>query len=242
MLFRWHLKISEVNFQEISKKVKIKIDATASTLVNLLDVNNIISNETLFLFSSIVSNGTLWRKHSVFHSFYLFLSFSPLCAGNGNKPLDNRPPFNNEAYSAFKRGNVVKGILCPSLTNSFRARSLERSYLTYSHRQRQKSLLIVNIVDLVLKIVLAVIWTYRQSDEVVCKVYYKYRCASVRKSKRDEARIWLKNENVIHWKLPNPMEFHFVLAAATIVLIKFQWLKSVHFVLCALGICTRPIR
>lgn len=77
-------------------------------------------------------------------------------------------PFNNEAYSAFKRGNVVKGILCPSLTNSFRARSLERSYLTYSHRQRQKSLLIVNIVDLMLKIVLAIVWTCRKSSELVC--------------------------------------------------------------------------
>lgn len=84
------------------------------------------------------------------------------------KSGENQPPFNNEAYSAFKRGNVVKGILCPSLTNSFRARSLERSYLTYSHRQRQKSLLIVNIVDLILKIVLAIIWTSRKSSETVC--------------------------------------------------------------------------
>lgn len=76
------------------------------------------------------------------------------------------PPFNNEAYSAFKRGNVVKGILCPSLTNSFKARSLERSYLTYSHRQRQKSLIIVNIVDLVLKAILSVVWAWRRSDRV----------------------------------------------------------------------------
>lgn len=87
----------------------------------------------------------------------------------GNKTIENRPPFNNEAYSAFKRGNVVKGILCPSLTNSFKARSLERSYLTYSHRQRQKSLLIVNIVDLVLKIVLAIVWTWRRSEGSVCR-------------------------------------------------------------------------
>lgn len=75
------------------------------------------------------------------------------------------PPFNNEAYSAFKRGNVVKGILCPSLTNSFKASSLERSYLTYSHRQRQKSLIIVNIVDLLLKVVLAMVWFWRKSPE-----------------------------------------------------------------------------
>lgn len=77
-------------------------------------------------------------------------------------------PFNNEAYSAFKRGNVVKGILCPSLTNSFRAASLERSYLTYSHRQRQKSLIIVNVVDLVLKILLAIVWVWRIGPNMVC--------------------------------------------------------------------------
>lgn len=86
------------------------------------------------------------------------------------KLSENKSPFNNEAYSAFKRGNVVKGILCPSLTNSFRARSLERSYLTYSHRQRQKSLLIVNIVDLVLKIVLATVWICRNSSQIVGQI------------------------------------------------------------------------
>lgn len=90
------------------------------------------------------------------------------------KSSENQTPFNNEAYSAFKRGNVVRGILCPSLTNSFRARSLERSYLTYSHRQRQKSLLIVNIVDLALKIVLAVAavaWESRKINEQVCYAF-----------------------------------------------------------------------
>lgn len=29
-------------------------------------------------------------------------------------------PFSNHTYAAFKKGNVVRGILCPSLTNSFR--------------------------------------------------------------------------------------------------------------------------
>ena len=29
-------------------------------------------------------------------------------------------PFCNNTYAAFKKGNVVRGILCPSLTNSFR--------------------------------------------------------------------------------------------------------------------------
>lgn len=67
-------------------------------------------------------------------------------------------------YSAFKKGRVIKGILCPSMTNSFKERSLERSYLTYSHRQRQKSLIIVNLVDFVLKIVLSLIWIIRRPE------------------------------------------------------------------------------
>lgn len=98
---------------------------------------------------------------------YIYICVCVYFAGE-NKSSENRPLFNNDAYSAFKRGNLVKGILCPSLTNSFRARSLERSYLTYSHRQRQKSLLIVNIVDLMLKVVLAIVWTWRKSSETVC--------------------------------------------------------------------------
>ncbi|XP_032587114.1 adenylyl cyclase 78C [Drosophila mojavensis] len=74
-------------------------------------------------------------------------------------------PLNNETYSAFKSGNVVKGILCPSLTNSFKQSSLERSYLTYTHRQRQKSLIIVNVVDFVLKIVMALIWMLQPRED-----------------------------------------------------------------------------
>ncbi|KAL7734736.1 hypothetical protein ACLKA6_011024 [Drosophila palustris] len=73
-------------------------------------------------------------------------------------------PLTNETYSAFKSGNVVKGILCPSLTNSFKQSSLERSYLTYTHRQRQKSLIIVNVVDFVLKIVMALIWMLQPKE------------------------------------------------------------------------------
>ncbi|XP_026684774.1 uncharacterized protein LOC103516636 [Diaphorina citri] len=58
----------------------------------------------------------------------------------------------------FKKGVLYKGIYCPSLTNSFREPSLEMSYQRYSHRQRQKSLIIVNLVDMVLKAVLTVAW------------------------------------------------------------------------------------
>lgn len=69
----------------------------------------------------------------------------------------------NEMYTAFAEGHMVKGILCPSLTNSFHSASLERSYLTYSHRQRQKSLIIVNVVDMLVKIILAVVYVWREN-------------------------------------------------------------------------------
>ncbi|XP_050526248.1 adenylyl cyclase 78C-like isoform X3 [Daktulosphaira vitifoliae] len=71
----------------------------------------------------------------------------------------NIPP-NPAEYSepVFKKGSVYKGIYCPSLTNSFREPSLELSYQRYSHRQRQKSLIIVNFVDMTLKAVLAGVW------------------------------------------------------------------------------------
>lgn len=47
---------------------------------------------------------------------------------------------------------MYKGIYWPSLTNSFQDCHLELAYLRYSHRQRQKSLIIVNVVDFLLKV------------------------------------------------------------------------------------------
>ena len=52
----------------------------------------------------------------------------------------------------FKKGVLYKGIFCPSLSNSFHSKQLETSYLHYSNRQRQKSLIMLNIVDLSLKV------------------------------------------------------------------------------------------
>ncbi|KRT86756.1 Adenylate and Guanylate cyclase, partial [Oryctes borbonicus] len=65
--------------------------------------------------------------------------------------------------TVFKRGLMYKGIYWPSLTNSFHSKHLEVAYLRYSHRQRQKSLIIVNIADLVLKISLMAVWASQRS-------------------------------------------------------------------------------
>ncbi|EZA54802.1 hypothetical protein DMN91_007094 [Ooceraea biroi] len=62
----------------------------------------------------------------------------------------------------FKKGMLCKGIFLPSLTNSFHNKQLETSYLFYSNRQRQKSLIMLNIVDLGLKITLTAIWLWQR--------------------------------------------------------------------------------
>ncbi|XP_012527776.2 adenylyl cyclase 78C isoform X2 [Monomorium pharaonis] len=62
----------------------------------------------------------------------------------------------------FKKGTLYKGIFLPSLTNSFHNKQLETSYLLYSNRQRQKSLIMLNIVDLSLKITLTAIWLWQR--------------------------------------------------------------------------------
>ncbi|XP_076247270.1 adenylyl cyclase 78C isoform X3 [Calliopsis andreniformis] len=64
----------------------------------------------------------------------------------------------------FKKGVLYKGIFCPSLSNSFHSKQLETSYLHYSNRQRQKSLIMLNIVDLSLKIVLLSIWLWERDE------------------------------------------------------------------------------
>ncbi|XP_014216036.1 adenylate cyclase type 8-like isoform X2 [Copidosoma floridanum] len=62
----------------------------------------------------------------------------------------------------FKKGTMYKGIFFPSMTNSFHNKHLENSYLQYSHRQRQKSLIMLNIIDLGLKISLISVWLWRR--------------------------------------------------------------------------------
>lgn len=69
--------------------------------------------------------------------------------------------------TVFKRGLMYKGIYWPSLTNSFHCKHLELAYLRYSHRQRQKALIIVNIVDLLLKVCLILVWTLYNRKQTI---------------------------------------------------------------------------
>jgi hypothetical protein len=56
-----------------------------------------------------------------------------------------------------------KGILLPKLNNEFKDGHLESAYQRYSQRQRQKSLVILNLIDILLKLVLLLI--YALSDD-----------------------------------------------------------------------------
>ncbi|XP_011176246.1 adenylyl cyclase 78C isoform X2 [Solenopsis invicta] len=79
----------------------------------------------------------------------------------------DQPVADEEAQTqrdVFKKGTLYKGIFLPSLTNSFHNKQLETSYLLYSNRQRQKSLIMLNIVDLSLKITLTAIWLWQRNS------------------------------------------------------------------------------
>ncbi|XP_076228761.1 adenylyl cyclase 78C isoform X2 [Nomia melanderi] len=91
----------------------------------------------------------------------------PETPGDPEVVLDGQP-VDTEAQTqrdVFKKGVLYKGIFCPSLSNSFHSKQLETSYLHYSNRQRQKSLIMLNIVDLSLKIVLLAIWLWQRDED-----------------------------------------------------------------------------
>ncbi|KAJ8733728.1 hypothetical protein PYW07_014279 [Mythimna separata] len=74
---------------------------------------------------------------------------------------DDDPMFADE----MPRPRYYKGIFYPMFNNTFKTRSIELSYQRYSRRQRQKSLIMVNLVDLALKIALVVIYTLTDESD-----------------------------------------------------------------------------
>ncbi|XP_073948360.1 adenylate cyclase type 8-like [Choristoneura fumiferana] len=84
-------------------------------------------------------------------------------ASSDNCRRDSVDPFGADNESVKAEGvlrpvRYYKGIYWPSITNSFTLESVELSYQRYSRRQRQKSLIMVNLVDLLLKISLSTIY------------------------------------------------------------------------------------
>ncbi|XP_028163982.1 adenylyl cyclase 78C-like [Ostrinia furnacalis] len=77
----------------------------------------------------------------------------------------------------LRTGRYYKGIYWPSLTNSFKDEAVESSYQRYSRRQRQKSLIMVNVVDLALKISLSIIYTLSNRGNAAESIVDAYRIA-----------------------------------------------------------------
>lgn len=96
-------------------------------------------SENLVTISSLVDKGS--KKLDTYGSIHPPLEATP-----------SKEVFGNEF--AFKRGHVHRGIIFPGLTNSFKNKHLEMAYQRYASRQRQKSLLIVNFVDFLVKLTL----------------------------------------------------------------------------------------
>ena len=63
---------------------------------------------------------------------------------------DESPP--KTMYFCQDIRSCVRGIVIPRLTDNFGDVDLEKAYQKYSHRQRQKSLVILNIIDIALKL------------------------------------------------------------------------------------------
>lgn len=80
------------------------------------------------------------------------------CATSRGKSDDNHSSFlpNEKSSTMYFCGDDArlsyKGILIPKLTDNFADSHLEAAYQKYSHRQRQKSLLILNLIDVAVKI------------------------------------------------------------------------------------------
>ncbi|XP_075980585.1 adenylyl cyclase 78C isoform X3 [Anticarsia gemmatalis] len=71
-----------------------------------------------------------------------------------------------ETEGMLRAPRYYRGIYCPSITNSFKNPAVEISYQRYSQRQRQKSLIIVNVVDLALKVCLAIIYSITNENSI----------------------------------------------------------------------------
>ncbi|XP_047739850.1 uncharacterized protein LOC108672252 [Hyalella azteca] len=110
------------------------------------------------------------------------------CGGSGPKPPTaspdpsgspsvkmNRSNSTREADPTgeiFNRGTVWRGIYVPTLSNRFSDAQLERSYQLYSERQRQRALIVVNGLDLVMKLVLVVMFVNVNHDIAFVVIVY----------------------------------------------------------------------
>ncbi|CAH0722953.1 unnamed protein product, partial [Brenthis ino] len=92
--------------------------------------------------------------------------------GSTNSGRNSMDPFRTDGDivatdGMLRTGRYYKGIYWPSITNSFKDETVELSYQKYSRRQRQRSLIMVNVVDFALKICLTLIYTVSNRNNVI---------------------------------------------------------------------------
>ena len=73
----------------------------------------------------------------------------------------------------YRRGLVYRGIYLPSLGGKLQDERLEFAYLRYAHRQRQKTLMLVNLADIYVKILL-IIYKYYNNQDGLQEDYKQY--------------------------------------------------------------------
>ncbi|KAL3238972.1 hypothetical protein MRX96_047992 [Rhipicephalus microplus] len=118
--------------------------------------------------STAVAVATPAGFRSVAGSFDDGVDNNNIADGTSGRPCEGGPPGSGEGRNGradgtgggmqqhFKKGFRFGGFTFPRLTNSFRDDRLEIAYQRYSHRQRRRALLIVNLIDVFLKLALLV--------------------------------------------------------------------------------------
>ncbi|KAJ3595104.1 hypothetical protein NHX12_004409 [Muraenolepis orangiensis] len=66
-------------------------------------------------------------------------------------------PSGDDSDFFLNRGHAYRGVIFPTLRNSFKSRELERLYQRYFLGQRRKSVVVMNLLDLVTKLTLLVL-------------------------------------------------------------------------------------
>ena len=110
------------------------------------------------LFRSIICTSQVTYLYFLFfltslqNSTNTLTSSSFRLTGGGGLQRNNSTKEADPSGRIFRRGAVYRGIYLPSLSGKLQDERLEFAYLRYAHRQRQKSLMLVNSADIILKI------------------------------------------------------------------------------------------
>ncbi|CAG7815965.1 unnamed protein product, partial [Allacma fusca] len=119
--------------------------------------------------------------------------------------------------------SVYRGIYLPTLTNRFKCKKLELAYQRYACRQRQKSLVIVNFIDLVIKVVtltLTLYWSHNSSNSNNTSSNTEDICPS-----RDQMRRFSEEPPCDSDYLTNVIIWTGISAAGNVILGTLAWWK-----------------